>query len=611
MSLVGAEELAMGNKQFAAFFILVLNILSYGAAFADAFEDGASAIEQGDYVAALRLFYPLAQSGDPRAEYLLGSIYEDGNGVPQNLTQALNWYRKAAQQGFQNADVRAHIVEGEMPLQIIPTPIPDVTQERNRLDAGVLQSAVAPGPRPENPAPASGNVPQSNESNGGGVLLVIILLSVGGILVTRWIWREFEYNRIIRCVQGIIQDHVRTLARKRSQTLYQDDYGNLITKGWEKEIIYFRDTVVHPALTNEMVSRAADFGINLADLIETEVYRHRNEQDDDSEELSFSPAMLPTDYEQYCANLLQRKGWDAQITKASGDQGSDVIAEKPGMRIVLQCKLYTQPVGNKAVQEVYAAQKYEQADHAAVVTNETYTPSARKIAMSTGIALLHHTDVVEWAEGLISGRDQTDTIRQPRAIINASTRRGSSPEELKTQWFRNYDNDDFEGVLVAGKKLKQISGKNKGDDSPFSLGEMPHALALVMLKLTKQSQPWTLAGVSDETLDFLQRCAAWGEFGIGGYKGMIDSSEIDDCDLGIEASIMQIRLSVQREMQIVRAREAGVEVCGFTMSASGCKGCDSMRGQLYDINFLPECPPLSCIHPTECHFRLAPVVDFS
>ncbi len=57
-------------------------------------------------------------------------------------------------------------------------------------------------------------------------------------------------------------------------------------------------------------------------------------------------------------------------------------------------------MGNKAVQEVYAAKKFEQADHAAVVSNETYTPSARKIAMSTGVALLHHAEVLEWAENV-------------------------------------------------------------------------------------------------------------------------------------------------------------------------------------------------------------------
>jgi len=40
-----------------------------------------------------------AEQGDAKAEYKLGSIYYDGRGVPQDLAEALRWYRKAAAQG--------------------------------------------------------------------------------------------------------------------------------------------------------------------------------------------------------------------------------------------------------------------------------------------------------------------------------------------------------------------------------------------------------------------------------------------------------------------------------------------------------------------------------
>src|SRR6185437_8720437 len=61
-------------------------------------------------------------------------------------------------------------------------------------------------------------------------------------------------------------------------------------------------------------------------------------------EQEFSVTMTPLEYEQFCARALRRGGWNATVTRSTGDQGADVVAEKNGVRVVLQCKLYTQPV---------------------------------------------------------------------------------------------------------------------------------------------------------------------------------------------------------------------------------------------------------------------------
>ena len=50
------------------------------------------------------------------------------------------------------------------------------------------------------------------------------------------------------------------------------------------------------------------------------------------------------------------------------------------MSVVLQCKLYARPVGNKAVQEVAAARTFYDAGFAAVVSNADYTEAARRLA---------------------------------------------------------------------------------------------------------------------------------------------------------------------------------------------------------------------------------------
>jgi restriction system protein len=59
----------------------------------------------------------------------------------------------------------------------------------------------------------------------------------------------------------------------------------------------------------------------------------------------------------------------------------------------VQCKLYAQPVGNKAVQEALAAQRYYATDHAAVVSNAAFTRSAVQLARSAGVLLLHVSDL--------------------------------------------------------------------------------------------------------------------------------------------------------------------------------------------------------------------------
>src|SRR3954470_13266351 len=66
-------------------------------------EDGQAAYDRGDYRTAQRLWQPLATEGNARAQNNLGVMYENGQGVAQNLNEALKWYRLAAEQGYAGA----------------------------------------------------------------------------------------------------------------------------------------------------------------------------------------------------------------------------------------------------------------------------------------------------------------------------------------------------------------------------------------------------------------------------------------------------------------------------------------------------------------------------
>jgi restriction endonuclease len=102
----------------------------------------------------------------------------------------------------------------------------------------------------------------------------------------------------------------------------------------------------------------------------------------------------PVEFEKRCARKLKDCGWETSLTKASGDQGADIIAKKDGVVIVLQCKLYhSRSVGNKAVQEAFTAGRHYRAHRSAVVTNNTYTNQAKQVASTTGVLLLHDSDL--------------------------------------------------------------------------------------------------------------------------------------------------------------------------------------------------------------------------
>ncbi|SHJ98440.1 Restriction endonuclease [Roseomonas rosea] len=108
---------------------------------------------------------------------------------------------------------------------------------------------------------------------------------------------------------------------------------------------------------------------------------------------SLTPSLTPRQFEQHCADTLAAHGWTVSVGRGSGDQGVDVLARKGKRSVVLQCKLYNRPVGNKAVQEALAGRGYAGADGAAVVSNAPYTAAAHALAARVGVLLLHVSDL--------------------------------------------------------------------------------------------------------------------------------------------------------------------------------------------------------------------------
>ena len=71
--------------------------LAFGTLSAHAgFDEGLAAYERGDYATALKEWRPLARQGHADAQYNLGVMYANGQGVPQDKVLAYALYNLSA-----------------------------------------------------------------------------------------------------------------------------------------------------------------------------------------------------------------------------------------------------------------------------------------------------------------------------------------------------------------------------------------------------------------------------------------------------------------------------------------------------------------------------------
>lgn len=139
---------------------------------------------------------------------------------------------------------------------------------------------------------------------------------------------------------------------------------------------------------NIVVSTALNFSVDYF-LVMYDI----EEEYDYSKNKKHEKEISPLEFEENICLSLKKLGFRAEVTKASGDQGVDVLAEKNDIKFAIQCKLYSYPVGNKAVQEVCAGKDFYDADYGVVVTNNTYTPAAKKLANKNEIILLNDREL--------------------------------------------------------------------------------------------------------------------------------------------------------------------------------------------------------------------------
>jgi TPR repeat protein len=99
--------------------ILAVQIWGIAGAFAGPWEDGMAAYNRGDYMPAIRLFRPLAEQGNAKAQHLIGVMYHKGEGVTRNDVRAFAWFSMAAAHGDSDAKAKLPEVSKTMtPLEL-------------------------------------------------------------------------------------------------------------------------------------------------------------------------------------------------------------------------------------------------------------------------------------------------------------------------------------------------------------------------------------------------------------------------------------------------------------------------------------------------------------
>lgn len=238
-------------------------------------------------------------------------------------------------------------------------------------------------------------------------------------------WEELEMAHIawvrVRAEQRLTcflsengERRLRGLALKRSQLTYVDDYGDPQDGDFVKEVGRFIDQKLPNLFGPTKFDPRIDNRGWAIDLVLALVDEFALEADGDSTSgAAPAPGSDAIEFEHAIAAAFCRRNFDGRVTAASGDQGADVLAHRNGRCVfVVQAKCWSSPVGNKAVQEIHAAQTFYDAERAMVVGVSGFTKAAKQLSESTGVSLVDFSDLDHF---LAEFNGQDPTFDEPSA----------------------------------------------------------------------------------------------------------------------------------------------------------------------------------------------------
>ncbi|MCH7626954.1 MAG: restriction endonuclease [Chloroflexi bacterium] len=161
--------------------------------------------------------------------------------------------------------------------------------------------------------------------------------------------------------------------------------------------------------------------------------------------------MAGIDFEHYVQKLLIYRGYQTEVTPATGDVGADIIARANGIKYAIQAKRYSidNRVGVHAVTEAIAALPYYDAEEAIVITSGYFTNAANRYAEKVGCRLVDRDELSIWVKQFQEDRDRPKKAAYIRTDIQASD--VISLEDVRTG-IRPWKSSDDVGFVIKTSK---------------------------------------------------------------------------------------------------------------------------------------------------------------
>ena len=165
-------------------------------------------------------------------------------------------------------------------------------------------------------------------------------------------------------------------------------------------------------------------------------------------------------FEQEVAKIFISKGYNATVTRATGDGGVDIILEKDGFRSIVQCKHHNNPVGPNDARALWGCKDDFQADEVILIASSGITKGAADyINNKPNYTVYTLDDIIE--------------MSQSEQYINSYNHKEEIEEyEEEPQEKSNADEYNEEIEEEPQEKNKEVSPKENIEDKALEISEI-------------------------------------------------------------------------------------------------------------------------------------------
>lgn len=100
------------------------------------------------------------------------------------------------------------------------------------------------------------------------------------------------------------------------------------------------------------------------------------------------------EFEASVASLFRSIGFTATVSRRGGDGGIDIILEKPGRKIAVQCKRYKKSVGPHVIRDLWGTMNVNGYDEGCIVTTTGFTSGVKSFALNKNVHLVDLNDIL-------------------------------------------------------------------------------------------------------------------------------------------------------------------------------------------------------------------------